>query len=83
MILRSVRHRGLRQLIERNSTRLPKKDLTDRLRGIVTALVMAEKHGRLCEGGASRMTRSPAVGQLRLSRAQVEHVIGSQERGKA
>ena len=42
MIVRSVRHRGLRQLVERDSTRLLKQDLVERVRGIVTALVMAE-----------------------------------------
>ncbi len=42
MIVRSFRHRGLRQLYETDSPRLLKQDLTDRVRGILAALVMAE-----------------------------------------
>ena len=42
MIIHSVRHRGLRQLIENDSSRLLKQDLVERVRGIVTALVLAE-----------------------------------------
>ena len=42
MIVRSVRHRGLRQLLERDSTRLLKQDLAERVRGIMTALALAE-----------------------------------------
>ena len=41
MIVRSVRHRGLRQLLERDSNRLLKHDLADRVRNIMTALVLA------------------------------------------
>ena len=42
MIVRSVRHRGLRQLLERDSSRLLKQDLAERVRGIMTALALAE-----------------------------------------
>ena len=42
MIVRSIRHRGLRQLFENNSSRLLKQDLVERVRGIMTALAMAE-----------------------------------------
>ena len=42
MIVRSIRHRGLRQLFENNSSRLLKQDLVERVRGIVTALALAE-----------------------------------------
>ena len=42
MIVRSVRHRGLRQLLERDSHRLLKQDLADRVRNVMTALVLAE-----------------------------------------
>ena len=42
MILRSIRHRGLRQLVENDSSRLLKQDLAERVRGIVTALILAE-----------------------------------------
>ena len=42
MIVRSVRHRGLRQLLEKDSSRLLKQDLAERVRGILTALVLAE-----------------------------------------
>ena len=42
MVVRSIRHRGLRQLFESNSSRLLKQDLVERVRGIVTALALAE-----------------------------------------
>ena len=42
MIVRSIRHRGLHQLFENNSSRLLKQDLVERVRGIVTALAIAE-----------------------------------------
>lgn len=42
MIIRSLRHRGLRQLFVNDSSRLLKQDLVERVRGIVTALAMAE-----------------------------------------
>ena len=42
MIVRSVRHRGLRRLLERDTPRLLKQDLAERVRGIMTALVLAE-----------------------------------------
>ena len=42
MIVRSIRHRGVRQLYENDSSRLLKQDLVERVRGILTALAMAE-----------------------------------------
>ena len=42
MIVLSIRHRGLRELVENNSSRLLKQDLVERVRGIVTALAIAE-----------------------------------------
>ena len=42
VLVRSIRHRGLRQLVENNSFRLLKQDLVERVRGIVTALAIAE-----------------------------------------
>ena len=42
MIVRTIRHRGLRQLFENDSSRLLKQDLVERVRGILTALAMAE-----------------------------------------
>ncbi len=42
MIVRSIRHRGVRQLYENNSSRLLKQDLVERVRGILAALAMAE-----------------------------------------
>lgn len=42
MIVRSVRHRGLRWLLEDNNPRFLRQDLTGRLRNILTALVLAE-----------------------------------------
>ncbi len=45
MIVRSIRHRGLRQLFENNSSRLLKQDLAERVRGILAALALAETMG--------------------------------------
>lgn len=42
MIIRTIRHRGLRQLFENNSPRLLRQDLVERVRGIVTALSLAD-----------------------------------------
>ena len=42
MIVRSIRHRGVRQLYENNSPRLLRQDLAERVRGVLTALAMAE-----------------------------------------
>ena len=42
MIVQSIRHRGLRQLFENDSSRLLKQDLVERVRGILAALAMAE-----------------------------------------
>ena len=44
MIIRSVRHRGLRQLIEHDNPRFLRADLVDRVRRILTLLVLAEDH---------------------------------------
>ena len=40
-MLRSFRHRGLRQLYETDSPRLLKQELVERVRGILAALAMA------------------------------------------
>ena len=42
MTVRSIRHRGLRELFEHDSSRRLKQDLVERVRGIVTALALAE-----------------------------------------
>lgn len=42
MIIRSVRHRGLKRLIEDNQTRGLRPDLMNRIRNILTALILAE-----------------------------------------
>ncbi len=42
MVIPSIRHRGLRQLFENDSSRLLKQSLMERVRGIMTALVLAE-----------------------------------------
>ncbi len=42
MLVRSVRHRGLRRLIEDDNPRLLRHDLVDRVRKILTALILAE-----------------------------------------
>ena len=42
MTVRSIRHRGLRELFENDSPRRLKQELVERVRGIVTALALAE-----------------------------------------
>ena len=42
MIVRSVRHRGLRRLIEENNPRFLRRSLVDRVRKILTVLILAE-----------------------------------------
>jgi len=42
MIIRSVRHRGLRRLLESDDSRFLRQDLADRVRKILTALILAE-----------------------------------------
>jgi toxin HigB-1 len=45
MQIRSVRHRGLKRLIENNQTRGLQPDLVSRIRNILTALILAENMG--------------------------------------
>ena len=45
MIIRSVRHRGMRRLLENDSSRFLSQDLVDRVRNIMTALLLAEDIG--------------------------------------
>ena len=42
MILHSIRHRGLRRLIENDNPRFLKPELADRVRKILTVLILAE-----------------------------------------
>jgi proteic killer suppression protein len=42
VIIRSIRHRGLKRLIEDNRTRGLRFDLVNRIRNILTALILAE-----------------------------------------
>ena len=42
MIVRSVRHRGLRRLIENDNSRFLRQDLVGRVRKILTVLILAE-----------------------------------------
>ncbi len=42
MIIRSVRHRGLRRLLEDDSPRFLRQDLVDRVRKVMTVLILAE-----------------------------------------
>lgn len=42
MIIRSVRHRGLRRLIENDNSRFLRQDFVDRVRKILTVLILAE-----------------------------------------
>ena len=42
VIIRSVRHRGLRRLIEDDNPRFLQQNLVDRVRKILTVLILAE-----------------------------------------
>ena len=42
MVIRSVRHRGLRRLLEDDNSRFLRQDLIGRVRRILTVLVLAE-----------------------------------------
>ena len=42
MIIRSIRHRGLRRLIEDDSTRFLRHELVRRVRNVLTALILAQ-----------------------------------------
>ncbi len=46
MIIRSVRHRGLPRLLERDDPRWLRPDLAGRVRNVMTALVLAERMDR-------------------------------------
>jgi len=46
MVIRSVRHRGLKRLIEDNQTKGLRHDLAPRIRNILTALILAADVGR-------------------------------------
>lgn len=45
MVIRSVRHRGLRQLLEYDNSRFVRQDLVDRVRKILTVLILSEDLG--------------------------------------
>ena len=42
MVIRSVRHRGLLRLIEHNNPRFLRQNLVDRVRKVLTVLILAE-----------------------------------------
>ena len=42
MIIHSIRHRGLRHLLENNNARFLPQDLADRVRNILTVLILAD-----------------------------------------
>ena len=48
--IRSVRHRGLRRLIEQNNPRFLRQNLVDRVRKILTVLILAEHIDGLIAG---------------------------------
>ena len=42
MVIRSVRHRGLRRLIEDDNARFLRRDLVGRVRNVLTLLILAQ-----------------------------------------
>ena len=53
MIVRSVRHRGLRRLLEDDTPRFLPSELADRIRRILTVLVLAENVDDFIAGSPS------------------------------
>ena len=53
MIVRSVRHRGLRRLLEDDTPRFLPSELADRIRRILTVLVLAENVDDFIAGAPS------------------------------
>jgi len=68
MIIRSVRHRGLKRLIEDNQARGIRPDLINRIRNILTALILAEDMGALRAAGMA------GASTLRGSQGHMERV---------
>ncbi len=58
VIMRSVRHRGLRRLIEDDNPRFLQQNLVDRVRKILTVLILAEDIDRYV---ATALARSPTL----------------------
>ena len=52
MVIRSVRHKGLRRLIEDDSAKGLRTDLVDRVRKILTTLILAEDMDGFLAGAA-------------------------------
>ena len=50
MIICSVRHRGLRRLLEADNPRFLRPDLVERVRKILTVLILAETMGSIVAG---------------------------------
>ncbi|CAE6796070.1 type II toxin-antitoxin system RelE/ParE family toxin [Nitrospira defluvii] len=53
MIIRSVRHRGLKRFVERDQSSGLRPDLVDRIRNILTALIVAENIRMFRDGAPS------------------------------
>ena len=80
MIIRSVRHRGLRRLLEHDDPRFVRSEWIARVRKILTVLILAEDIDRfaayaprgwrstasLATVKVNGVSRSPATGGLRL-----------------
>ena len=60
MIVRSVRHRGLRRLIEADNPRFLRQNLVDRVRKILTALILAEHIDGFIADATARLAHPPA-----------------------
>jgi hypothetical protein len=69
MQIRSVRHRGLRRLLEKNDTKGIRPDQADRIRKILAVLIVAETMDP--REGTARLARSPAC---RRPARNVEHL---------
>ena len=76
MIVRSVRHRGLRRLVEEDNPRFLRQSLVDRVRKMVTALILAEHIDgfilHFSPRGEAKWVRGPSGrGASRLARTGV------------
>jgi toxin HigB-1 len=65
MIMRNIKHRGLRRFVEENDTRGLCTDLVDRARNILAVLIVAENIDHVQGPPGWRIHQLPAIGAAR------------------
>ena len=61
VIIRFVRHRGLRRLLEDDEPRFLRQDLVDRVRKILTVLILAENIDEVIAAAPPGMACTPTL----------------------